>query len=672
MKSRVQTHDRSDLAKLLAAIVAVLALVSLTYLVLDSDDSSAAMADGKTYYYNQLTPLEKDIVDHATSIVAFNHPGPEHPGPAVSFTLPFHSSIIGMTSEDAHATYSAALDHIMYAIPWEHVDQYYHGSHWSFEYVDAYSSEGKITSGSIKITIYQIVDTYGTDLPSINTEMNALKTFIDGYTVPDTANSYRIVRSIHEYICNNLTYYPREHVDPSDPSSPLVPIPEGMFIRNAATALIGDHVVVCEGYAKAFKALCDKYDVPCIIVTGSTDTDEPHMWNYVQMGDEKWYLVDCTWDDQSTMVNTYFLVGSESIGFDSKTIATDHVPDTADKHSYLKLPTLSTTAFDYSYYDDHFEIQFVDWNGTVINKTSYEEHATISIPPNPTRAADNTYTYPFYCWSTDGTSPATITTAEAPTTYTALYTPTFIDYEIKFFDTNGTTQIGDTLVLHFNDTITDPALPANYLLIEWEDYSATVTGNMNIKAVKTVTNISGAVTYNTVSTNVVIGGTELTVAKSSTKPLTINLASGTVVFDDTAKQALAADQTLTLEEKSFAILRSSVQSALKNAVVYSITFGTNNSVFEAGKATVSLNFTPRAGQDASNIMLYYVDGDKITEVPSSYADNKLTFTTNHFSTYAIQIPQETPDMVKLIQENWILIAILVFAIIGMALSYKFS
>ena len=195
---------------------------------------------------------------------------------------------------------------------------------------------------------------------------------------------------------------------------------------------------------------------------------------------------------------------------------------------------------------------------------------------------------------------------------------------------------------------------------------------MNIKAVKTVTNVSGAVTYNTTSTNVVIGGTELTVAKSSTKPLTINLASGTVVFDDTAKQALAADQTLTLEEKSFAVLRSSVQSALKNAVVYSITFGTNNTVFEAGKATVSLNFTPRAGQDASNIMLYYVDGDKITEVPSSYADNKLTFTTNHFSTYAIQIPQETPDMVKLIQENWILVAILVFAIIGMALPYKFS
>ncbi|MBQ5483407.1 MAG: hypothetical protein IIT75_03520, partial [Candidatus Methanomethylophilus sp.] len=234
------------------------------------------------------------------------------------------------------------------------------------------------------------------------------------------------------------------------------------------------------------------------------------------------------------------------------------------------------------------------------------------------------------------------------------------------------TQIGDTVLLHYNDSIADPPLPANYILIEWETHPANVTGNLNIKATKTVTNVSGAVTYNTVSTNVVIADAELTVAKASTKPLTINLASGTVVFDDTAKQALAADQTLTLEEKSFAILRSSVQSALKNAVVYSITFGTNNTVFEAGKATVSLNFTPRAGQDASNIMLYYVDGDKITEVPSSYADNRLTFTTNHFSTYAIQIPQETPDMVKLIQENWILVAILVFAIIGMALSYKFS
>ena len=61
-----------------------------------------------------------------------------------------------------------------------------------------------------------------------------------------------------------------------------------------------------------------------------------------------------------------------------------------------------------------------------------------------------------------------------------------------------------------------------------------------------------------------------------------------------------------------------------------------------------------------------------TFIEKRLADNKLTFTTNHFSTYAIQIPQETPDMMKLIQENWILIAILLFAVIGMALSYRFG
>lgn len=41
-------------------------------------------------------------------------------------------------------------------------------------------------------------------------------------------------------------------------------------------------------------------NIPCIIVIGkATNTKgqtENHAWNYVQIN-EKWYAVDCTWDD---------------------------------------------------------------------------------------------------------------------------------------------------------------------------------------------------------------------------------------------------------------------------------------------------------------------------------------------------------------------------------------
>lgn len=55
--------------------------------------------------------------------------------------------------------------------------------------------------------------------------------------------------------------------------------------------------VVCEGYSKAFKYLCDLSqfdgDVVCRIATGNMGAG-PHMWNVVQMGDGKNYLADVT------------------------------------------------------------------------------------------------------------------------------------------------------------------------------------------------------------------------------------------------------------------------------------------------------------------------------------------------------------------------------------------
>ena len=61
-----------------------------------------------------------------------------------------------------------------------------------------------------------------------------------------------------------------------------------------------DTNVVCEGYAKAFKYLCDlstfEADVACYTVSGTMDGGR-HMWNVVRMGDGRYYLVDVTNSD---------------------------------------------------------------------------------------------------------------------------------------------------------------------------------------------------------------------------------------------------------------------------------------------------------------------------------------------------------------------------------------
>lgn len=66
--------------------------------------------------------------------------------------------------------------------------------------------------------------------------------------------------------------------------------------------------VVCEGYSKAFKYLCDQSsfsgNITCITASGMMGggTGEgPHMWNILKMGDGRNYLVDVTNCDEETI-----------------------------------------------------------------------------------------------------------------------------------------------------------------------------------------------------------------------------------------------------------------------------------------------------------------------------------------------------------------------------------
>jgi len=76
--------------------------------------------------------------------------------------------------------------------------------------------------------------------------------------------------------------------------------------------------VVCEGYAKAFKFLCDitefESDIDCITVTGDLDGGG-HMWNIVTLADGYNYLVDVTNSDGgSKMVDNGLILCKEPNG----------------------------------------------------------------------------------------------------------------------------------------------------------------------------------------------------------------------------------------------------------------------------------------------------------------------------------------------------------------------
>lgn len=173
---------------------------------------------------------------------------------------------------------------------------------------------------------------------------NQLNAAVDSFDVKGTTR-YEKVKSIHDGICEMTTY---------TGGVPMAHQPTGVFLNGQA---------VCEGYAEAFKLLCDRENIPCIIVVG-TGNGGAHEWNYVQMEDGKWYGMDATWDDQGANIYyDYFLTGSESInavfgkkkfgnGIDEKDeetgIAYEHI-NTGTHFSNtdfsLTYPTISTQSY---------------------------------------------------------------------------------------------------------------------------------------------------------------------------------------------------------------------------------------------------------------------------------------------------------------------------------------
>lgn len=121
-------------------------------------------------------------------------------------------------------------------------------------------------------------------------------------SIPGANNSrFQLVKAIHDCLCEWVSYSEQD----------------GMLAHSAGGVFAGYGRVVCEGYAKAFKVLCDRLKIPCVCI-GGVAAGELHMWNYVQMSDLRWYLVDVTWDDPDrayVIDYDYFLAGSSGTGF---------------------------------------------------------------------------------------------------------------------------------------------------------------------------------------------------------------------------------------------------------------------------------------------------------------------------------------------------------------------
>ena len=126
-------------------------------------------------------------------------------------------------------------------------------------------------------------------------------------------------------------------------------------------------------------------------------------------------------------------------------------------------------------------ITFYNWDGTVLESSTYHYGDKVIAPTNPTKAADNIYTYTFKGWD------KTVVNCVGNATYTATYAPKYIDYKVTFKNWNGTTVSARTY--HYGDKVTVPANPTKsadntykYTFAGWDKEIVDCTGDATYTA----------------------------------------------------------------------------------------------------------------------------------------------------------------------------------------------
>ncbi len=198
---------------------------------------------------------------------------------------------------------------------------------------------------------------------------NGIETAVNDIRISrDSESRYDTVKAIHDYICDNLSYYPGY---------------EDKFVveQQCAAPLFGGgsigKMAVCEGYSLAFKLLCDRFDVPSAVIHSRS-----HVFNYVQMDDACYYAVDCTWDDGEPKRYDYFLVGNKT-GFYS----------TRDKYDN---PTVWRFNSHYEHVEDWFQGMMIE--PFAYPKLSDKAYSFIELSedsPDPNNVLSGTVTFKF-------------------------------------------------------------------------------------------------------------------------------------------------------------------------------------------------------------------------------------------------------------------------------------
>ena len=149
----------------------------------------------------------------------------------------------------------------------------------------------------------------------VNVAIRRMENITKDIVLEAGASKYDIIKNAHDWIVMNTQY-------DETLSEPNIRDIYGVFENGVA---------VCAGYANAFKYILDRAGISCIYVPGDATNEkgtESHAWNYVKIND-KWYFVDCTWDDPIITGATYLdnKIRTEYFLKGRNTVENSHVPN---------------------------------------------------------------------------------------------------------------------------------------------------------------------------------------------------------------------------------------------------------------------------------------------------------------------------------------------------------
>ncbi len=113
---------------------------------------------------------------------------------------------------------------------------------------------------------------------------------------PSLINKYRL---INDWIVQRIKY-DFKYADIATKSEIWTEEEEDYMFNTNSDNIYGaivEKYAVCSGISEAFKYICSKCDLPCIVISGHAGGDEggAHAWNVVPLYG-KYFLIDCTWE----------------------------------------------------------------------------------------------------------------------------------------------------------------------------------------------------------------------------------------------------------------------------------------------------------------------------------------------------------------------------------------